>query len=44
MEFGETFEEVVRREILEEYKVKLTKLQLCGFKNALRQNGKTKTH
>lgn len=44
MEFGETFEEAVSREILEEYQVKPSKLELCGFKNVLRQNGKTRTH
>lgn len=44
MEFGETFEETVRREIMEEYCVRPTKLVLCGFKNVIRKNGRVKTH
>lgn len=44
MEFGETFEETVRREILEEYCVKPTNIELCGIKNVLRLNDKKKTH
>ena len=44
MEFGETFEETVRREIMEEYCVRPTKLELCGIKNVTRQYGRVKTH
>lgn len=44
MEFGETFEETVRREIMEEYCVRPTKLVLCSFKNVLRTKGRVKTH
>lgn len=44
MEFGETPEEAVTREIEEEYRVKPKKLQLCGVRNVLRTNGDTKTH
>lgn len=38
MEFGETPEQAVTREIIEEYCVKPTKLQFCGARNALRVN------
>lgn len=44
MEFGETPEEGISREIMEEYCVKPKKLQFCGVRNALRKNGTTKTH
>ena len=44
MEFGETPEEAVTREIEEEYCVKTKKLKFCGVRNALRMNGDTKTH
>lgn len=44
MEFGETPEEAVTREIREEYCVKPTKLQFCGMRNALRNNNGTPTH
>ena len=44
MEFGETPEEAVTREIEEEYCVKPKKLKFCGVRNALRMNGDTKTH
>ncbi len=44
MEFGETPEEAVVREIQEEYCVKPNKVQLCGVRNVLRTNGNTKTH
>lgn len=44
MEFGETFEEAVKREIKEEYCVTPKKLQFCGVNNVIRMNGKKKTH
>ena len=44
MEFGETPEQAVLREIKEEYCVEAKKLQFCGVRNALRMNGETKTH
>lgn len=44
MEFGETPEVAVRREIFEEYGVKAKKVQFYGIRNALRQNGEQKTH
>jgi 8-oxo-dGTP diphosphatase len=44
MEFGETPEQCVTREIQEEYCVKPKKIQLCGVRNVLRMNGETKTH
>jgi 8-oxo-dGTP pyrophosphatase MutT (NUDIX family) len=44
MEFGETPEQAVVREIGEEYCVKPKKLQLCGVRNVLRMNGGTTTH
>ncbi len=44
MEFGETFEGTVRREIKEEYCVITKKLTFCGVHNVLRRNGKLKTH
>lgn len=44
MEFGETPEEAVKREIFEEYCVKAKDIQFYGIRNALRQNGKQKTH
>lgn len=44
MEFGETPEEGVTREIIEECCVKPKKLQFCGVRNALRKNGATNTH
>lgn len=44
MEFGETPEQCVTREIQEEYCVKPKQLQFCGVRNVLRMNGKTKTH
>ncbi len=44
MEFGETPEETVTREIQEEYCVKPKKLQLCGVRNVLRMNGAVQTH
>lgn len=44
MEFGETPEQAVTREIMEEYCVQPKKLQFCGVRNALRKNGVVKTH
>lgn len=44
MEFGETFEKAVRREIKEEYCVCPKHLQFCGVTNVLRKNGKQHTH
>lgn len=44
MEFGETPEQAVAREIEEEYCVKPKKLQFCGVRNVLRTNGKIETH
>lgn len=44
MEFGETFEETVRREIREEYGVAVKKLQQIGAFNVLRKNGEKETH
>lgn len=44
MEFGETFEECVRREIKEEYGIKPRALKLCGVTNVIRKNGREKTH
>lgn len=44
MEFGETFEETVKREIKEEYCVDAKNLKFCGVRNVLRKNGKINTH
>ncbi len=44
MEFGETFEDSVKREILEEYCVKTKDLKLCGVNNIIRTNNGKKTH
>lgn len=44
MEFGETPEQAVTREIQEEYCVKPKALGLCGVRNVLRMNGDIKTH
>ncbi|MGC9611191.1 MAG: NUDIX domain-containing protein [Minisyncoccia bacterium] len=44
MEFGETFEETVKREIKEEYCVEAKNLKFCGVRNVLRKNGKINTH
>lgn len=44
MEFGETPEQTVTREIMEEYGVRPKRLQLCGVRNVLRMNGDTRTH
>lgn len=44
LEFGETPEQGVIREIQEEYCVKAKKLQFFGARNVLRKNGATNTH
>ena len=44
MEFGETFEQAVKREIKEEYCVSVKNLTFCGTNNILRTNGGKKTH
>lgn len=44
MEFGETFEEAVRRELKEEFNVTPKHLQLCDVVNVLRDNQGTPTH
>lgn len=45
LEFGETFEEGVRREIKEEYCCEVLDLKFVGIKNVLRKNHKNqKTH
>lgn len=44
MEFGETFEETVKREVSEEYCTEITDLQFLGANNVLRKNEDTNTH
>ena len=44
MEFGESMEEAVRREVMEEYCVEIKKLQFVKADNVLRKNGDQKTH
>jgi 8-oxo-dGTP diphosphatase len=44
MEHGETFEETVRREVLEEYGVEPIEIQYVLTKNVLRDNNGQKTH
>ncbi|MBI4160252.1 NUDIX domain-containing protein [Candidatus Wolfebacteria bacterium] len=44
MEFGETFEETVRREVMEEYGVEPIKIEYVGTKNVLREHDGRKTH
>jgi ADP-ribose pyrophosphatase YjhB (NUDIX family) len=44
MEFGETFEEAVCREIREEYATEVLDLKFLGAHNVLRENGEIKTH
>lgn len=44
MEFGETFEETVKREIREEYCVPVKNLKQIGVFNVLRKNGNVDTH
>lgn len=44
MEHGETFNEVLKREIKEEYCVTPKKIQFCYVKNAIRFHKKRRTH
>lgn len=44
LEFGEEFEEGVKREIKEEYCADVLDLKFAGVTNVIRQNGKQKTH
>jgi 8-oxo-dGTP diphosphatase len=44
MEFGETFEDAVRREIMEEYGVQPVKIEYLLTRNVLRGNEGNKTH
>ncbi|OGE44818.1 hypothetical protein A3B39_00175 [Candidatus Daviesbacteria bacterium RIFCSPLOWO2_01_FULL_37_10] len=44
MEFGETFEEAVEREIMEEYSCSVENLKFITSYNVLRKNGKQDTH
>jgi 8-oxo-dGTP pyrophosphatase MutT (NUDIX family) len=44
MEFGETFEQTVNREILEEYGVKPLKIEYLGTENVLRIHKGRQTH
>jgi len=44
MEFGETFEEAVKREIFEEYCVEVSDLKFVTVRNVLRNNNGTPTH
>jgi 8-oxo-dGTP diphosphatase len=44
MEFGEAFEEAVKREIKEEYGSEPIDLKLVGPHNSIRKNGDTLTH
>ncbi len=44
MEFGETFEETINREVKEEYGVKPMKIEYLGTANVLRKHNGRKTH
>lgn len=44
MEFGESFEDGVSREILEEYAVEPKELKLCGVRNVIREHNGRPTH
>lgn len=44
MEFGETFEETIRREVMEEYGVEPLKIEYITTKNVLREHNGQKTH
>ena len=44
MEFGETFEECVRREVTEEYGTEPLAVEYVATKNVLRENNGRKTH
>lgn len=44
MKFGETFEQTVRREVVEEYKCQIKNLNFVGVNNVIRKNEGRKTH
>ena len=44
MEFGESFEEGARREILEEYAVEPKELKFCGVRNIIRDHNGRSSH
>ncbi len=44
MEFGESFEDTINREVMEEYGVKPLKIEYLTTKNVLRQHNGRKTH
>lgn len=44
MEFGETFEDCVRREMKEEYDLEPIKIEYVYIKNVLRENNGRRTH
>lgn len=44
MEFGETFEQAVRREVKEELCVDIKKLTFVGLNNVIRKHKNQKTH
>ena len=44
MEFGETFEETVRREVMEEYGVEPLEIQYIATENILREHNGLATH
>lgn len=44
MEFGETFEETIAREVMEEYGATPLSIQYITTRNVLRQHGGRKTH
>lgn len=44
MEFGETFEETVRREVREEYGVEPLEIKYIGTRNVLREHNGKRTH
>lgn len=44
MEHGETFDEAVKREVLEEYLVEPEEIEYVASRNVLRDNGGTPTH
>lgn len=44
MEFGETFEDTIRREVLEEYGAQAKEIEYISSTNVLRENNGQKTH
>lgn len=44
MEFGEDFEETVRREVREEYCAEILQLEFAGMRSVVRDNNGVKTH